>query len=282
MKNFTRIKLLISNCLLTFLWFALAFGYPGYQFTLYTFGLGFDVDVARNDAFDLQLSLGAALGVPSMAFIDHLNILFVTIAPLCWWRRPKIQTIVAGMALLNGLYMFLFPAVFFPAWLFGQGDRIEDWMLGLIISALFLTCVLLRLSVTPYLNILRRWAIGVGVVAVYFIIVASMRAASLQNVRALRRMCVTTPGSGEPWPRGWEWEPMPFGHSQGWPIGPWPDGEKLAGCTPSSDLIATAAAELQAITYLPFSLVLGIIVVGVAAFLTAVLRAPALPETQAR
>lgn len=272
-----RLKVLISNGLLTLLWLALAFGYPGYQFTLYTFGLGFDVDAARNDAFDLQLSLGAALGIPSMAFIDHFNILFVTVAPLCWWRNPKVQTIVAGMAILNGLYMFLFPAVFLPGWILGHGDPFGDALLGLIVSAVFMIAVLLRLPITPYHHILRSWAIGIGGVAVYFVVVAAIRAPFLQAARALRRMCVSTPGTGEPWPKGWQWEPMPFGHSQGWPVGPWPEGDKLDGCEPSAELIAAAAAELQAVTYLPFALVLGVIVIGVAFFLAAVLRAKA-PE----
>ena len=280
MSNATRIKVLVSNCLLTLLWLALAFGYPGYEFTIYTFGLGFDVGAARNDAFDLQLSLGAALGIPSMAFIDHFNILFVTVAPLCWWKNAKVQTIVAGMAILNGLYMFLFPAVFFPPWLFGHGDPLGDSMLGLIVSAVFLLCVYLRLPVTPYRHILRRWAISLAAIASYFVVVATIRAPFLQNVRALRRMCVSTPGTGEPWPKGWQWEPMPFGGSQGWPVGPWPEGDKLAGCEPSADLIATAAAELQAITYLPLPLVLAVIVVGIAVFLIAVLRAPAPEEPQ--
>ena len=270
-----RIPILISNILLTLLWLALAFGYPGYLFTAYTFGLGFDVDAARNDAFDLQLSLGAALGIPSMAFIDHFNILFVTVAPLAWWRNAKVQTIVAGMAILNGLYMFLFPAVFLPGWLLGHGDPFGDAMLGLIVSAVFILAVLLRLSITPYRPILRRWAVGIGVVAVYFVVIAFYRAPFLQNARALRRMCVTTPGEGEPWPAGWQWEPMPFGGSGGWPVGPWPQGEKLAGCEPSTELITAAAAELQSITYLPLALVLGLVVGGVALFLVAVLRADA-------
>ncbi len=280
MRNITRIKALISNCLLTFLWLALAFGYPGYQFTIYTFGLGFDVDAARNDAFDLQLSLGAALGIPSMAFIDHFNILFVTVALLCWWKNPKVQTLVAGMAILNGLYMFLFPAVFLPPWILGHGDLVQDWLLGLVISTLFLICVLLRLSVTPYRGVLRGWAIGVAAVASYFVVMAAMRAPQLQNVRALRRMCVSTPGAGAPWPKGWEWEPMPFGRSAGWPVGPWPEGDKLAGCEPSAELIAAAAAELQSVNYLPLALVLGVIVIGVAVFLVAVLRAKAPADPQ--
>ena len=66
---------------------------------------------------------------------------------------------------------------------------------------------------------------------------------------------------------------MPFGNNEGWPLGPWPQGEKLAGCEPSADLIATAAAELQAVGYLPLGLVLGLIVVGVGAYFVAVLRA---------
>ncbi|MCY4117915.1 MAG: hypothetical protein OXF55_13595 [Caldilineaceae bacterium] len=268
-----------ANVLLTLLWLALAFGYPGYEFTIYTFGLGLDGGAARNDAFDLQLSLGAALGIPSMAFIDHFNILFVTFAPLAWWRNAKVQMIVLGMAILNGLYMFLFVAVFLPPWILGQGDRVEDWMLGLVVSAVFLLCVILKLPVVRYRGILRNWAIGVGVVAAYFVVTAATRASQLQNVRVLRRMCVTTPGAGEPWPSGWQWEPMPFGNNEGWPLGPWPDGEKLAGCEPSADLIAAAAAELQAVAYLPLSLVLGLIVVGVGAFFVAVLRAeePAAP-----
>ena len=269
----TRISILISNILLTLLWLALAFGYPGYEFTAYTMGLGFESGAARNDAFDLQLSLGAALGIPSMAFIDHFNILFVTVAPLCWWRNAKVQTIVAGMAILNGLYMFLFPAVFLPGWLFEHGDPFGDAMLGLIVSAVFILAVILRLSITPHRRILRRWATGIGVVATYFVVVAFIRAPFLQNVRRLRRMCVTTPGEGEPWPSGWQWEPMPFGGSGGWPIGPWPAGEKLPGCEPSTELIATAAQELQAITYLPLPLVLGLVVVGVGLFVAAVLRA---------
>ena len=273
MSTGTKIRLIFSNVLLTLLWLALAFGYPGYEFTIYTFGLGLDGGAARNDAFDLQLSLGAALGIPSMAFIDHFNILFVTVAPLSWWRNAKAQVIVAGMAILNGLYMFLFPAVFLPPWILGQGDRVEDWMLGLVVSAAFLVCVLLRLPAIRYRGILRNWAIGVGVVAAYFIVTAATRASQLQNARALRRMCVTTPGAGEPWPSGWQWEPMPFGNSEGWPLGPWPEGEKLAGCEPSADLVAAAAAELQAVGYLPLALVLGLIVVGVGAFIAAVLRA---------
>lgn len=277
MQNITRISVLSSNILLTLLWLALVFGYPGYQFTIYTFGLGFDVGAARNDAFDLQLSLGAALGIPSMAFIDHFNILFVSVAPLSWWRNAKLQTIVAGMAILNGLYMFLFPAVFLPGWLLGHGDPLEDAMLGLIVSALFIIAVLLRLPMTPYRKILRGWAIGVGIIAIYFVMIAAIRAPSLQNVRTLRRMCVSTPGTGEPWPSGWQWEPMPFGDSDGWPLGPWPDGEKLVGCEPSAELISAAAAELQAVTYLPLTFVLGLIVVGVAVFLIAVMRAQA-PE----
>ncbi len=278
MQNTTSIRILVSNCLLTLLWLAMAFGYPGYKFTIYTFGLGFDVDTARNDAFDLQLSLGAALGIPSMAFIDHFNILFVTVAPLCWWKNHKVQTMVAGMAILNGLYMFLFPAVFLPPWILGHGDRIEDWLLGLIISALFLSAVILRLSATPYLNLLRRWAIGLGAIAAYFVVIATIRAPSLQNARALRRMCVSTPGTAEPWPKGWEWEPMPFGHSDGWPVGPWPEGDKLTGCVPSAKLIAAATAELQAVNYLPFALVLGVVVVGVTVFLVAVLQAKGLED----
>ena len=89
MPKFTIVRLMTANVLLTLLWLALAFGYPGYEFTIYTFGLGLDGGAARNDAFDLQLSLGAALGIPSMAFIDHFNILFVTFAPLAWWRNAK-------------------------------------------------------------------------------------------------------------------------------------------------------------------------------------------------
>ena len=273
MPRVTVIRLMTANALLTLLWLALAFGYPGYEFTIYTFGLGLDGGAARNDAFDLQLSLGAALGIPSMAFIDHFNILFVTAAPLVWWRNAKVQMIVLGMAILNGLYMFLFVAVFLPPWILGQGDRVEDWMLGLVVSAVFLLCVILKLPVIRYRGILRNWAIGVGVVAAYFVVTAATRASQLQNVRALRRMCVTTPGEGEPWPSGWQWEPMPFGNSEGWPLGPWPQGEKLAGCEPSADLIATAAAELQAVGYLPLGLVLGLIVVGVGAYFVAVLRA---------
>ena len=103
MRNTTRIKVLISNCLLTLLWLALAFGYPGYEFTAYTFGLGFDVGAARNDAFDLQLSLGAALGIPSMAFVDHFNILFVTVAPLCWWKNHKVQAIVRAHQVIESM-----------------------------------------------------------------------------------------------------------------------------------------------------------------------------------
>ena len=136
----------------------------------------------------------------------------------------------------------------------GQGDRVEDWMLGLVVPAVFLICVLLRLPLTPYRRILRNWAIGVGVVAAYFVVTAATRASPLQNVRALRRMCVGTPGAGEPWPSGWQWEPMPFGNSEGWPLGPWPEGDKLAGCEPSADLMAAAAAELQAVGYLPLAL----------------------------
>ncbi|MEM7119548.1 MAG: hypothetical protein AAF614_44465 [Chloroflexota bacterium] len=274
MSTTIRIRVIISNVLLTLLWLALAFGYPGYEFTAYTFGLGLDVGAARNDAFDLQLSLGAALGIPSMAFIDHFNILFVSIAPLCWWRRPKVQTIVSGMAILNGLYMFLFPAVFLPPFLLGHGDPLQDSLLGLIVSAVFILCVWLRLPITPHQDILKKWAVGVGVVALYFIVVAAVRAPSLQNVRELRRMCVTTPGEGEPWPKGWQWEPMPFGNNEGWPIGPWPEGEKLASCTPTNELIANAAAELQAVTYLPLALVLGLMIVGLVLFFTAVYRAP--------
>lgn len=273
MQNTTSIRIFVSNCLLTLLWLAMAFGYPGYKFTIYTFGLGFDVDTARNDAFDLQLSLGAALGIPNMAFIDHFNILFVTVAPLCWWKNHKVQTMVAGMAILNGLYMFLFPAVFLLPWILGHGDRIEDWLPGLIISALFLSAVILRLSATPYLNLLRRWAIGLGAIAAYFVVIAAIRAPFLQNARALRRMCVSTPGTGEPWPKGWAWEPMPFGHSEGWPVGPWPAGDKLAECVPSAELIAAATAELQVVNYLPFAFVLGVLVVGVTVFLVAVLQA---------
>ena len=273
MPRVTVIRLITANVLLTLLWLALAFGYPGYEFTIYTFGLGLDGGAARNDAFDLQLSLGAALGIPSMAFIDHFNILLVTVAPLAWWRNAKVQMIVLGMAILNGLYMFLFVAVFLPPWILGQGDRVEDWMLGLVVSAVFLLCVILKLPVVRYRGILRNWAIGVGVVAAYFVVTAATRASQLQNVRALRRMCVTTPGEGEPWPSGWQWEPMPFGNSEGWPLGPWPEGEKLAGCEPSADLIAAAAAELQAVGYLPLGLVLGLIVVGVGAYFIAVLRA---------
>ncbi|MEM7532007.1 MAG: hypothetical protein AAF639_07520 [Chloroflexota bacterium] len=279
MTLITRIRVLTSNVLLTLLWLALAFGYPGYMFTIYTFGLGFDVGAARNDAFDLQLSLGAALGIPSMAFIDHFNILFVTIAPLAWWRNPKVQTIVSGMAILNGLYMFLFVAVFLPPVLMGYDGAIEESMLGLIVSLVFLICVLLRLPVTPHRNILRNWSIGVGVVAVYFIIMGIIRTPFLDNVRALRRMCVTTPGQGEPWPSGWQWEPMPFGGSNGWPIGPWPEGPKLPGCEPTAELVSAAAAELQAITYLPLALVLAIMVIGVGAFFVAVLRANNPQET---
>ncbi|MEM7028865.1 MAG: hypothetical protein AAF629_04685 [Chloroflexota bacterium] len=273
MSTLTRIKIIVSNILLTLLWLALSFGYPGYMFTIYTFGLGFDVGAARNDAFDLQLSLGAALGIPSMAFIDHFNILFVTIAPLCWWKNAKVQTIVSGLAMLNGLYMFLFPAVFLPGWILGHGDPFGDAILGLIVSAVFLLCVYLRLSTISYPKILRRWAIGIGVVAVYFVIVAAIRAPFLQNVRALRRMCVTTPGQGEPWPKGWDWEPMPFGNSGGWPIGAWPEGDKLEGCEPSNELINIAATELQAITYLPLMFVLGLIIVGLAIFIGSILRA---------
>lgn len=271
-KYMTRIRVIISNILLTLLWLALAFGYPGYEFTIYTFGLGLESGAARNDAFDLQLSLGAALGIPSMAFIDHFNILFATVAPLSWWRNAKVQTVVSGMAILNGLYMFLFPAVFLPGWVLGHGDPFGDAILGLVVSAVFILAVLLRLPITPHRPILGRWAAGVGIVAVYFMVVAFMRAPFLQNVRTLRRMCVTTPGEGEPWPSGWQWEPMPFGGSQGWPIGPWPEGEKLAGCEPSAELITTAAAELQSITYLPLAFVLGLIVVGVGLFIVAVLR----------
>ena len=91
-------------------------------------------------------------------------------------------------------------------------------------------------------------------------------------------MCVSTPGTGEPWPKGWEWEPMPFGHSEGWPVGPCPEGDKLAVCEPSPELIATAAAELHAVKYLPFALVLGVTVVGVAVFLVAVLRVKTLED----
>lgn len=252
-----------------------------HHLTIYTFGLGLDLGAARNDAFDLQLSLGAALGIPSMAFIDHFNILFVTVAPLSWWKNAKVQTFVTDMAILNGLYMFLFPAVFLPPWILGHGDRVEDWLLGLVVSAVFLGCVLLRLPVIRYRGILRNWAIGVGVAAFYFVVMAAMRAPQLQNVRALRRMCVTTPGAGEPWPAGWQWEPMPFGNGQGWPVGPWPQGDKIAGCDPSADLIAAAAAELQAVNYLPLALVLGLIVVGVAAFLVSILRAKAPADPKA-
>ena len=273
MPKVTIIRLIAANVLLTLLWQVLAVGYPGYEFPIYTFGLGLDGGAARNDAFDLQLSLGAALGIPSMAFIDHFNILFVTAAPLAWWRNAKVQMIVLGMAILNGLYMFLFVAVFLPPWILGQGDRVEDWMLGLVVSAVFLLCVILKLPVVRFRGILRNWAISVGVVAAYFVFTAATRASQLQNVRALRRMCVTTPGEGEPWPSGWQWEPMPFGNSEGWPLGPWPEGEKLAGCEPSADLIAAAAAELQAVGYLPLGLVLGLIVVGAGAYFIAVLRA---------
>ena len=91
-------------------------------------------------------------------------------------------------------------------------------------------------------------------------------------------MCVSTPGTGEPWPKGWEWEPMPFGYSEGWPVGPCPEGDKLAGCEPSPELMATAAVELQAVNYLPFALVLGVTVVGVAVFLVAVLRVKTLED----
>lgn len=273
MKTSTRVLIIVSNILLTLLWLALAFGYPGYEFTAYTFGLGFDVGAARNDAFDLQLSLGAALGIPSMAFIDHFNILFVTVAPLAWWRRPKVQTLVSGMAILNGLYMFLFPAVFLPGWIMGHGDPFGDAILGLVVSSVFIIAVILRRPITPHWDILRRWSLSLGAIAAYFVVIAAIRAPRLINVRALRRMCVTTPGEGEPWPSGWQWEPMPFGGSNGWPIGAWPEGEKLAGCEPTAELISTAAAELNAITYLPLFFVLGLLIVGVGAFAVAIIRA---------
>lgn len=47
----------------------------------------------------------------------------------------------------------------------------------------------------------------------------------------------------------------------------------LAGCEPSAGLTAAAAAELQAVGYLPLGLVLGLIIVGVGAYFVAVLRA---------
>ena len=53
------------------------------------------------------------------------------------------------------------------------------------------------------------------------------------------------------------------------------------GCDPSADLIAAAAAELQADNYLPLALVLGLIVVGVAAFLVSILRAKAPADPKA-
>lgn len=44
MPGVTTIRLITANVLLTLLWLALAFGYPGYEFTIYTFGLGLDGD----------------------------------------------------------------------------------------------------------------------------------------------------------------------------------------------------------------------------------------------
>ena len=55
-------------------------------------------------------------------------------------------------------------------------------------------------------------------------------------------------------------------------------GEKLAGCEPGAELINTAALELQSITYLPLWFVLGLMIVGVAIFIGAVLWAG--PQTE--
>jgi hypothetical protein len=109
-----------SNGVLTLLFFGLTVGYPGIRMMLYSWGMGglLDTDAARNDAFDLAMSMGAALGIPQITLVDHFNIASACMFPLCWLpveTYPRVQTLVGGAALLSGMYMFLFVAVFAPS-----------------------------------------------------------------------------------------------------------------------------------------------------------------------
>ena len=257
------------NVILTLLYFGLIGGYPGYPMMLYSWGLEtFDTDAARNDAFDLSMSMGAALGIPQITLVDHFNIASAALFPLAWISSShKLQAMVGGAALLSGMYMFLFVAVFVPARMYKDVPDV------LIISVLMSLSGLHRMRILPkhLATILKRWAILVGTLAVLALVVSSQRVPLLKATLQLRKECVGVPGAYDKvWPSGWDFEPLPFGSTtSGWPSSPkWPEG---TGCTPDSTLIEASRNELNQLNFLPLWMVLGTLMFLVSSFVLSVL-----------
>ena len=265
--------LFIANVVHTLMFLSLVFGYPGYPTTAYSWGIpGYDTDMGRNDAFDLQLSLGVAFGIPQMTLVDHLNIVIAHCAILGWLGScsKKLQTFVGGMALLNGCYMLVFPVVFISARGLSGFSANENPLVGAIVGSILFACGLARLRENSHARLLKYFMWYALTIMTLLTIMAFIRAPHLSNLYNLRRECASeVPGTATHWPRGWDWEPMPFGGSGGWPVGEWPVDIGNA-CHPSPEVIHAAQKEYRTLYFVPLWVPFLVLVGGIVVFAAAI------------
>jgi len=270
-----------TNLILTMVFLSLVHSYPGWQHTFYSWGIrSFDTAAARNDAFDLQMSLGAALGVSQMPVVDHFKIVAGSMLILCWIELfgdfPKIQLLVRGAAILVAGYMAIYVAV-------ASNNNFESFdYTDAIISFLLLLSGLGRLCMgggLPHGHLLVKWTLFVSVIVAAASYTSYLRSPFLQHVYAVRDQC-TKPPKGlwyGPFPGDWIWSPLPFGgNNDGWPKGPWPKGPlgpAWTNCHPGPYLEPVAANEYLALYYLPLEIALTVILLPVGTYIYAVFKA---------
>jgi len=277
-----RIGFYTANVFAFLLFFGMGFGFPGWAVFIFTMGWGNDGPGARFESFNINTTMGPCYRLANMSHLDHWMIPIATsTACLLWLPYPKIQAIASGLCVLCGAYMFLWWPVnlldgniMFPK---AVGD--PTLLLFIFWSAVGLSRAVLFLP--PALTIYPLgFTLAICGILLLMIIVGVCGRGKVQNVWALTVECLqilSLEASGVPWPKGkrfpkgWAWEPPPFGDKKGWPAGPWPYDSN--DCTVSRAKIDAAATELNSITMLPIQVSLAILFLLVGTFIALICTA---------